>query len=170
MNQPTHTHLFRSRDWIAGLCGLALLLILTGCSSGYAIEGRVVRGPFAAVLVVSGDDPRLSEPNNTGGGAVIRATLEPNTPTETKDLGKHVTNGEGYFAIPVDAFGSGLLEYEAQIIARRDGNQGAVGSFKLPRLGRKVLITLPLGPDTLVVPGSLRDRTLRGAEPYLEDR
>lgn len=147
---------------------LAGVLMLTGCA-GYAIQGRVVRGPVAAVQIVDEGDPRLNEPNPTGGGAVIEALLEPDTPTERKSLGRHVTNGQGWFSIPVDAFGSGFLEYEAMIVARREGNQGAMGTFELPRRGERVLVTLPLGADTLRIPEGFLDQTLREAKPYLEE-
>jgi len=147
---------------------LLSMLALTGCSS-YQIQGRVIRGPVAAVTIVDGDDPRLSEPNMTGGGATIQATLQPDTPTETMDLGTHTTDGQGRFSIPVNAFGSGFLEYEAQLVGRREGNQGAMATIDLPRRGQRVLITLPMGRDTLIVPERFRDSALRDAAPYLEE-
>lgn len=160
----------RYRSRLSGLIALTFwVCLLTGCSGRYAIEGRVIRGAVPSIEVVDGDDPRLTEPNATGGGAVVQAILEPDTPTERQVLGKQVTNGQGYFAIPVDAFGSSFLEYEAQLIARREGHQGTLGTIDLPRFGRRVLITLPLGRDTLVVPENFRDSTLRDAKPYLED-
>lgn len=145
-----------------------MTLMLAGCGS-YAIQGRVVRGSVAAIQLVSADDPRLLEENPTGGGAVIQAVLEPDTPTEMRDLGRHVTNGQGWFAIPVDAFGSSVLEYEARLIARRDGHQGVMQTIQLPRGRQRVLITLPQGRDTLIVPENYLDRTLRDAKPYLEE-
>lgn len=151
------------RVWaVLALC----LMPLTGC--GYAIQGRVVRGPVAEITVVDSSDPRLTEPNLTGGGAVIVGLLEPERPSDRRPLGKHVTDRQGRFKIPVDAFGSGLLEYEAQLIARREGHQAAVGTIPLPRRGERVLITLPLGEDRLNVPERFLDRALREAEPYLE--
>ena len=155
-------------DTIRALPLLLGLLMLAGCS-GYAIEGRVVRGPSPSVMVVDSDDPRLTELNTTGSGAAIEGVLEPNTPTERQTLGRFVADEQGWFAIPVDAIGSGLLEYEALLIARRDGNQGAMGTIELPRRGQRVLITLPLGADTLIVPESFRDQALRDARPYLDD-
>lgn len=142
--------------------------MLAGCG-GYAIKGRVIRGPVASVQVVSRDDARLTEPNATGGGASVSAVLEPDTPTERRDLGKHLADEQGWFAIPVDAFGSGFLEYEARLLARRRGNQGAVGKVPLPGKRQRVLITMPLGADTLEAPSRLRDEVLRDAEPYLRD-
>lgn len=145
------------------------VMLLSACSGPYEIKGRVVRGSIAMIQVVPGDDARLKEENPTGGGAVIEAVLEPNTPTERLDLGRHITDGQGYFAIPVDAFGASILEYEALIIARRAGNQGAMKMIELPRRGRRVLITLPQGVDDLVVPESEIDRALRDAKPYLDN-
>lgn len=154
--------------FIASLMLLCFVVCLSGCGS-YAIEGRVVRGPAAAIQLVDADDPRLLESNPTGGGAVVQAILEPDTPTEVQDLGRHVTNGQGWFAIPVNAFGSSVLEYEARLIARREGHQGVMRTIPLPRGRQRVLITLPLGRDTLVVPEKYLDRTLRDAKPYLEE-
>jgi len=151
-------------------CVIALvltLLTLVGCSS-YAIEGRVVRGSRASIQLVDKDDRRLIETNSTGGGAVIQAVYQPNTPTETLSLGQHVTDGQGWFSIPVDAFGAGVLEDEAQIVARREGHQGAMATIDLPRRGQRLLITLPPGRDTLVVPESFLNQVMREAKPYLD--
>lgn len=150
---------------------LALLLItlmLTGCSS-YAIHGRVVRGSMATIQLVDKDDPRLIENNPTGGGAVVQGILEPDTPSETESLGTIVTDGQGWFKMPVDALGSGFLEYEASLIVRREGHQGVMKTIDLPRRGQRVLITLPLGQDTLRVPKGFLDQTLHDATPFLEE-
>ena len=100
---------------------------------------------------------------------MIEGLLEPDIPTERQVLGKHVADPQGRFKIPVDALGAGFLEYEAQLIARRSGYQGVMETVDLPRRGQAVLITLPLGRDTLVVPEDYLDRALRDADPYLRD-
>ena len=79
-----------------------------------------------------------------------------------------MTDGQGYFSIPVSAMGSGFLEYEAMLIARREGHQGTMRTIDLPRSSQRVLITLPLGRDSLRVPEGFLDQTLRDAKPYLE--
>jgi len=150
---------------------LALVLttsLLVGCS-GYAIEGRVVRGSVANIELVDKNDRRLTEDNPTGGGAEVQGILEPDTPSERQSLGRVVTDGQGYFSMPVDALGSGFLEYEAMLIARREGHQGAMRTIPLPRMGQRVLITLPLGRDTLKVPERLLDEAMRDAKPYLDE-
>lgn len=150
---------------------LALLLValmLTGCSS-YAIQGRVVRGSVPSIQLVDSDDPRLKENNPTGGGAVVQGILEPDTPSERQSLGRVVTDGQGWFKMPVDALGSGFLEYEASLIVQREGHQGVMKTIDLPRRGQRVLVTLPLGRDTLRVPEGFLDQTLREATPYLEE-
>jgi hypothetical protein len=150
---------------------VALALIsatLVGCGS-YAIQGRVVRGSVASIEVVSKDDPRLNDDNPTGGGAVVEGIFEPETPTEMQRLRPVVTNGQGFFALPVDAAGAGFLEYEATLIARREGHQGVMQTIDLPQSSRRVLITLPLGQDTLRVPERYLDEALRDARPYLEE-
>lgn len=159
-----------ARFGLAHAIALACVSIyLVGCGSGYAIEGRVVRGSIAMIEVVDDDDPRMTDPDPSGGGATIEGLLEPDTPTEREALGKHTSNGQGYFSIPVNAMGAGFLEYEARLIARRPGHQGAMQTIDLPRRGQAVLITLPAGRDTLVVPENYLERTLRDAEPYLRD-
>lgn len=149
---------------------LALLLItlmLAGCGS-YAIQGRVVRGSTASIQLVDKNDRRLTEDNPTGGGAVVQGILEPNTPSEMQSLGQVVTDGQGNFALPVGAAGAGFLEYEATLIARREGHSGAMTTIDLPRGSQRVLITLPLGPDKLRVPKGFLDEALQDAKPYLE--
>lgn len=151
---------------------IALLLattLLVGCGS-YAIEGRVVRGSIANIQIVDKNDRRLTEDNPTGGGAVVQGVLEPDTPSERQSLGQVVTDGQGYFSLPVDAMGSGFLEYEAMLIVRREGHQGTMRTIDLPRSGKRVLITLPLGQDTLKVPERFIDEAMRDAKPYLEDK
>lgn len=143
--------------------------MLAGCNS-YAIKGRVVRGPIPAVQIVSSSDYRLKETNGTGSSAEVIAVLEPDTPTERKDLGRFITDAQGRFSIPVDAFGSGFLEYEAQFIATRDGNQGAIGKIPLPGSGQQVLITLPLGENNIKAPERFIDSVIREAEPYLDNK
>lgn len=147
---------------------LLVTLMLTGCGS-YAMQGRVVRGSVASIQLVDKNDRRITEVNPTGGGAVIQAIFEPDTPSERQSLGQVVTDGQGYFSIPVNAMGSGFLEYEAMLVARREGHQGVMRTIDLPRSSQRVLITLPLGRDTLQVPEGFLDQTLRDAKPYLED-
>ncbi len=142
--------------------------MLTGCGS-YAMQGRVVRGSVANIQIVSKNDPRLTEDNPTGGGAVVQGIFEPDTPSERQSLGQVVTDGQGYFSMPVSAMGSGFLEYEAMLVARREGHQGVMRIIDLPRSSQRVLITLPLGRDTLRVPEGFLDQTLREAKPYLEE-
>ena len=106
---------------------LLVTLMLAGCGT-YAIQGRVVRGASATIQVVDKNDRRMTENNPTGGGAVIQGILEPNTPSEMKSLGQVVTDGQGNFSIPVEALGSSFLEYEAMLIARREGHSGAMAT------------------------------------------
>ena len=147
---------------------LLITFLLVGCSK-YAIQGRVVRGSYANIELVDKNDRRFSEANPTGGGAVVQGVLEPETPSERKSLGQVVTNGQGYFSMPVDAVGSGFLEYEAMLIARREGHQGTLRTIDLPRGSQRVLITLPLGQDTLKVPERFLDEALRDAKPYFDE-
>lgn len=147
---------------------MLIMLSMVGCGS-YAIQGRVVAGSIASIQLVNKDDARMQENNPSGGGAVVQGIFEPNTPSDTKSLGQIVTDGQGFFALPVDAVGSGFLEYEAILIAQREGHQGAMNTIELPRSGQRVLITLPRGRNTLRVPERFLDEAMREAKPYLED-
>lgn len=154
------------------LSAILLLLapMLVGCGGGYAIQGRVIRGPIATVLIVDRDDPRITESNPSAGSAVIEGIFEPNTPSERQSLGRTVADGQGRFSIPVDAFGAGLLEYEAQLLVRREGHQAAIDTIDLPSRRKRVLITLPLGRDTVIAPERPIDGLRREVKPYIEDK
>jgi len=149
---------------------MACCVLFPGCGGGYQLRGKVVEGPIAQVQVVDADDPRFLEPDRSAGGAVVWAVFEPNNGIDRERLGRFVTDGDGVFAIPLDAPGAGLLMYEVQLTARRSGHQGALGTIDVPGRGKRVLITLPHGVDTLRVEEDLVGETLRDAEPYLDGR
>lgn len=162
-----------SRDRIVCIPLLLLsaitLLLLPGCGGSYAIRGKVIQGPMPMIAVVSSSDPRLSEDDPSGAGAVIEGIFEPENRIDRRSLGRVVAGPDGAFALPVDALGAGFLQYEAALIVRREGFQGAMETIALPNRRQRVLIVLPRGRDTLRVPENYLDQTLRDAAPYLED-
>ena len=126
------------------LCGLSVSL-LTGCGGGAVMRGKVVSGPQSMVMVVTEDDPRLAGPGLDG--VTIQLTLDPRS-LGRKPLGNGATYNDGTFAIPINEFGAGLLEYEVGVLARLEGRQYAEGYFKLPPSSQRVLIIMAKGQDT----------------------
>lgn len=145
-------------------------LLLPGCGGGYQLRGKVIQGPVAEVLVVAADDPRYLEADTSAGGAVVWGVFEPNNKIDRDRLERVVTDHEGAFVLPLDAAGAGFLLYEIELTARREGHQGARAVIPVPGRGRRVLITLPRGIDTLGDDGDLLRDTLRDAQPYLDSR
>ena len=149
---------------------LLLCLGVVGCS-GYELRGRVIGGQTSWVGVVDAEDPRLSEPHLGMGGAAIEATLDPQN-LNYQRLGKVVSQGDGAFALPVEAKGAGWLEYDIQMIVELAGYAPAVGEFRLPGQSKRVLVVLGSGEgEAAPRRGSdLLEETLRMSEPYLDER
>ena len=138
---------------------LFLLLLLPACS-GYHIRGAVIPGHEPIVLVVDKDDARLRD------GLVhasIEATLDPQS-LDRKHLGKTVTDHTGQFALPVSQFGAGMIEYDLQIIARRQGFAPTVQRLPLPPSGKRVLIYMAPGQDRPVGDDILQESLKIGRE------
>lgn len=134
---------FRSIATLAALLASAALT-LSGCGA-YQLQGRVVHGNSAEVLVVERNDPRLQEAAGVA-GADVRLTIDPQSLGRTM-LPTQMTRPDGSFAITVDEFGAGALEYDAMLLVRREGHEHAEGLFKLPRSSQRVLVVLPRGVD-----------------------
>jgi hypothetical protein len=132
------------RAMLMMMCGLCASL-MTGCGGGAVLRGKVVSGPQSMVMVVTEDDPRLAGPGLDG--VTIKLTLDPRS-LGRKPLGAGSTYGDGTFAIPINEFGAGLLEYEVGALARAEGHQYAEGYFKLPPPSQRVLIVMAKGHDT----------------------
>lgn len=145
-------------------------LLLAGCGGGYQLRGKVIEGPVAQVQVVDADDPRFIEADISGAGALVWGVFEPNNGIDRQRLGRVVADHEGLFMVPLDASGAGFLMYEIELTARRDGHQGARGVIPVPGRGKRVLITLPRGVDTLGDEADYLGETLRDAQPYLDGR
>lgn len=140
------------------------------CASSYQLRGRVVEGPTAEVRVVRADNASFSKDASGGGGALVWAVWEPGDGINRKRLGQFTTDENGFFSIPIDEAGAGFLIYEMELTARWRGHQGVMQTIRVPGPGKRVLITLPRGVDTLRRPDDVLERTLRDAEPYLDGR
>ena len=121
-----------------------IALVMGGCSS-YAVRGVVVMGSSSYVEIVDDNDPRLTQGQPIA-GAVVRIMIDPSSLNPTRLSG--VTSGAvGEFAIPVDSFGAGWPEYELGVVVRRPGFAPAEGFFQLPPSGKRLLVTLGAGQD-----------------------
>ncbi|XAL98765.1 hypothetical protein OT109_14395 [Phycisphaeraceae bacterium D3-23] len=145
-------------------------VLLTGCAGPYVLQGKVVEGPVAEVIVLDADDPRFAREDYTGAGASVSAIYEPGRGIGSEKLGRFVADQDGMFSVPIDHVGMGMLDYEVELVARRQGHQSAIATIRIPGRGKRVLITLPVGVDTLRRPEDIVDETLRDARPYLEGR
>ena len=123
------------------LCAAALFLVTTGCSS-YKLKGRVVEGQVSYIAIVDASDQRL---NGHGiPGVMLELMTDPDR-INRKRVGQAVSDGDGYFELPVDEIGAGFLEYDVGLTARREGLAGTQLSFRLPPERRRVLVVLRRG-------------------------
>ena len=129
---------------IIGALALGAAGGVAGCG-GYVMQGRVVRGDLSYVQVVDADDPRLKGPGL--GNVSLRLMMEPNS-AGRKVAGETVSGGAGEFSIPVDKIGAGYFEYDVALGARRRGYETAEGYFRLPKSGKRILVTLTPGAST----------------------
>jgi len=116
-----------------------------GCAdAGYQLRGRVVQGETSFVSVVDADDPRLEGmpvPN-----ASLHLQMDPgNIKRET--IARAVSGADGSFAIDVDRFGAGWVEYDVGLFVRKSGFDPAMAPFRLPPESRRVLVVLSPGRD-----------------------
>lgn len=123
---------------------------LSGCET-YSVRGRVVQGEISYIAVVERDDPRLDA--SPLAGAQLRLQLDPGT--IKRRTASFVASGpDGAFALPVDEFGAGVLEFDAGLRAMRRGYQSTEGTFPLPSSGQRVLVVMAPGKDP---PGAFED-------------
>ena len=134
-------------DFRSGLLVVTLLfsvLLTTGCSR-YVLRGRVVEGGGAGVMAVSPDDPRLAQPGVPNVEIrVFRNHRRPNPELAVSG----VTDVDGSFSLPIEAFGAGWMEETWLIRARRAGYGDAEATISLPSEDGRVLILLGPGAST----------------------
>lgn len=133
--------------------------LLSGCQ--YHMQGTVVSGAASSVEVVDSDDSRLAQPGLAG--VTVEATLDP---SEMKPIPQAPvsSDGTGRFAMPIQATGAGVLQYQALVVARLSGCKPATQLIALPGPGQRLLITLAPGVDVYRPKENLLRETLRLGE------
>ena len=153
---------------LAGLCGV---LALGGCATG-KVQGRVVEGPYPAVMIVDRDDARLQGDATRGEAGVSRAAIEfvldPGT-LRARRVGYDQSNRDGWFTIDVDAFGAGFLEYDVQVYARHAGYAPTIERVRVPSSRKRLLVVMTPGAGGEESSDEhFLDETLRLGEPYMD--
>ena len=133
--------------------GFGALLLAVWCAAvvgceGYALRGRVVGGRDSDVAVVDKGDARLTGDEVAIPGARVAVTLDPQS-LGRRPLKVVVADDEGRFEVPIDAAGAGFLEYDVEVVVRAAGAEPAVQTLRLPGSGKRLLVTLTRGRDTL---------------------
>ncbi len=128
------------------VCVLAALVTMaTGCSGGYTLSGKVIKGAYTDLEIVSGDDTRFSE---TGVGEVKilihRDPLDLNRSLSA--TGK--SHSDGTFEVPIDAFGAGWMDESWLIQVERNGYRSGEMILRLPTGGKRLLVTMSQGQST----------------------
>ncbi|GAB4518993.1 MAG: hypothetical protein Tsb0013_23000 [Phycisphaerales bacterium] len=121
-------------------------LVLTACGA-HQVRGVVRVGENSYVQVVDKDDPRLAEGEPVV-GATVTSVVDPQSLGSTR-LPAIATDHTGAFAIPVDLFGAGWMEYELGVTVRRTKFSPAEGFFRLPGSDKRLLVVLAPGRDVL---------------------
>ena len=142
------------RHAISPLLLVTAAFVLPGCGP-YLLKGRVIPGDSPHVLVVPKSDSRLDEGPGIP-GATISLRLDPNS-LGGRDLAGGVSDGDGRFAIPIDEFGAGLLEYDLGVRVRQRGHSTTYDVIGMPGSGLRVLVILPRGPDAYEKPYDPQD-------------
>jgi len=144
--RPSGARLGRALAVLAVLVLLAVMAVVAGGCEPYALRGKVIAGPRSTVEVVGPTDPRFDVPAIEG--ARVRFVLDPQS-AGREALGTVEAGPDGFFELPVEAFGAGSLEYRLGIIARGPGRAPAAEEIALPAGGRYLLIMLKPGEDRL---------------------
>lgn len=154
---------FRSSCSLAAL--LLTVIMLPGCSA-YQIRGTVVEGRTPGVYVVDSSDARLKQ--TAVADALIQATLDPEK-LRPKLLRGTQSDEQGAFAIPVEDFGAGLLEYSLGLFVDADGYSGTetVEPIALPGPGKQLLVVVSAGRSKRTTrPGNTTENLLDEAEKF----
>ncbi len=136
----------RWRTFVTPLVVLAVMAAGLGGCSGYTMKGKVVAGDISYAAIVDADDPRLEGPGIAS--AMISLETDPDK-LSREPVGDAVSDTAGNFSISVRRPGAGILIYDVGMQVRRKGYEGVSQTFRLPPQGKRILITLRGGPDTL---------------------
>ena len=143
------------------LCVL-LGVTFTGCAN-YQLQGVVVEGRSPDMQILAKNDPRL----NQGYGlpdAVVELTIDPNHPRSQR-LSSVTTDAQGRFAVPIDVFGAGMMEYEVGLLVRCKDYRPQWHVFELPKQKKRVLVVMTPGVDSGRPNVDLIEDTLRSMPP-----
>jgi len=122
-------------------CGTLLLAV--GCAS-YKLRGRAIEGTTPGVFIVDKDDERMQQRGMPG--AVVSLTVNPGR-LNAEHLGSDISDLEGDFAVSVDEFGAGVLEYQVRLEARLEDHRSVSKRMQLPGGQKRVLVVLVPGND-----------------------
>jgi hypothetical protein len=123
---------------------IALLTIpaLGGCN-GYAVRGKVVRGPYSLMTFVEADDARLGDEPIPNVQVIIHR--DPGK-LSAAVAGRAVSAPDGSFSIALNQFGAGWMEEQWLIEAKRPRFQTAEDIRPLPRAGERMMLLIMLAP------------------------
>lgn len=125
---------------------LMVATVLPACSGdGYALQGRVIRGDYSAVMLVDADDSRLTSGEGLA-GVSLHVQQDPGQ-LNRRTLHRGNSGGDGSFALPIDLFGAGSFNYDIGFFARRQAYDPATGYFRLPPKSKRVLVIMTRGTD-----------------------
>ena len=135
---------------------LCQLFFITGCQT-YQLQGVVLDGSVAAIIVVNRTDPRLEQPGVPD--ATVDLTLDPST-LKPIHVGTTTTDEEGRFGIEVDQSGAGFLEYEAGVLCHVKGYGTVYQTLPLPHDDKRLLIIVGPGKSGQPQPDDVLQETL----------
>lgn len=137
-------------------------LLMTGCSSGYVLQGKAIRGDYSSVSFVHHEDSRLLEPGVTD--VKVYLIRDPSS------LGRELvaiasSDDRGNFILSVNTFGAGWMVEQWLVHTYRPGSQSAESILTLPDKKSNLKLLITLGPGVAVMP-KLPDELLRQYEKY----
>lgn len=124
------------------------LVVLTGCSS-YAIRGRVIAGGLSHSMFTSIDDPTLAAGQPLAGATIV---LYRDPDQLNRAIAAEArSSADGWFVLPVDAFGAGWMEESWEVVVRAPGRHPVQSSIVLPGSpgDARLLVVMSPGRDVL---------------------
>jgi hypothetical protein len=143
-----------SRRWRAPHAAACIVLVayaalgMCGCSS-YAIRGRVVGGGLSHAMFTSPDDPTLGGGQPIAGAAIL---LYRDPDQLNRAIAAEArSSADGWFVLPVDAFGAGWMEESWEVVVRAPGRHPVQSSIVLPGSpgDARLLVVMSPGRDVL---------------------
>ncbi len=136
--------------------------LMPGCSSGYVIQGKAIRGDHSTVTFVHPDDSRLQDP----GVADVRVFLFQDPNSLGRELVGSTSSGErGNFIIPINTFGAGWLDEQWLVHTYLPGSQSAESILTLPKQESNLKMLITLGRGVAVMP-KMSDELFQQCEKF----